>query len=158
MNNNTKILRFTNAAISIRDGNHSLASMIGKTMKAVFREDTPEHSNGGWGCPDAGQESLVFVATTGEAWILTHFQDCCESVAIEDLTDDLGALLGTPMLMAEKVEAFSGHKVNEYEDSYTWTFYKFATIKGYVTVRWGGSSNGYYSETVDLIGGVEVQP
>lgn len=80
-----------------------------------------------------------------------HEQNCCESVRIEDICGDLSDLVGSPLLMAEEVDGETPADFNQgYYDSCTWTFYKFATIKGYVDVRWFGTSNGYYSESVDL--------
>ncbi len=49
--------------------------------------------------------------------------------------------------MAEEVTNSEGPPLSEYDESYTWTYYKFATVRGYVTISWYGSSNGYYSET-----------
>ena len=79
-----------------------------------------------------------------------HSQDCCESVSIEDVVGDLEDLVGTPILSVEESTNCNDPSPNEYHESYTWTYYKFRTIKGYVDVRWYGESNGYYSESVDL--------
>jgi len=77
-----------------------------------------------------------------------HEQDCCESVSIEDIVGDLEDLVGVPILEAR--EDTQEGVVGDFESA-TWTFYNFRTIKGSVTVRWLGTSNGYYSESVDLI-------
>ena len=64
---------------------------------------------------------------------------------------NLSDLENSPILVAEEVSSVGAKEpVKSYDDSYTWTFYKFSTIKGSVTVRWLGTSNGYYSESVDF--------
>lgn len=99
-------------------------------------------------------EQLVFTLDTGEKYKLYHSQDCCESVTIEDINGDLSDLVNSPILMAEVAtsenENPTGVKVPGHQESFTWTFYKLATIKGYVTIRWYGKSNGFYSEEVDF--------
>jgi hypothetical protein len=70
-------------------------------------------------------------------------------VDIDDICGDINCLLNTPITMAEE-SGESGRDENHW-DSYTWTFYKLATVKGYVTIRWYGTSNGYYSESVDFV-------
>lgn len=83
-----------------------------------------------------------------------HFQDCCENVYIEDVVGDLEDLIGSPILSAECVTNSDNPK-QEYDESHTWTFYKMSTIKGSVTIRWYGTSNGYYSESVNITRWIE---
>ena len=53
--------------------------------------------------------------------------------------------------MAEETTNSDDKYGRELYESWTWTFYRFATIKGYLTMRWLGESNGYYSERVDFM-------
>ena len=98
-------------------------------------------------------DQIIFETIEGQTFRLYHSQDCCESVYIEDVVGDLDDLIGSPILMAEQVTSDTNPEDIEktYQDSFTWTFYKLATIKGSVTIRWYGESNGYYSESVDFI-------
>lgn len=107
--------------------------MIGATMVAVSKE----------------RAKLSFLEENRVVHEFYHQQDCCERVQIEDICGDLTDLVGSPILMAEEVR---GEPPEDYEypdDAFRWTFYKFATLKGSVTVRWLGTSNGYYSMAVN---------
>lgn len=99
-------------------------------------------------------DELIFHCQTGEVYKMYHEQQCCELVTIEDITGDLEDLIGSPVLVAEELSnddyVPDDHQFYEGE-SYTWTFYKIATIKGYVDIRWFGTSNGYYSEYANFI-------
>ena len=114
-----------------------LKQMLGKTFAQVLVE--------------SDKTAMHFVCDEG-TFTFHHEQDCCESVFIEDIVGDVTDLEGTPLLNAEEVsgEIPADYERHEYHESSTWTFYKFATIKGYLDVRWLGESNGYYSESVDM--------
>lgn len=118
--------------------------LVGKTLIAVM---------------NSGDE-VIFETNQDETYVLCHDQDCCESVRVEDVCGELGDLIGSPILLAE--EAVNPEEFGKLggvmlvpetlggEGSETWTFYKLSTIKGSVTIRWYGTSNGYYSESVSF--------
>ena len=97
-----------------------------------------------------GTESILFIDEDDIEYEMFHDYDCCENVYIEDICGDINNLIGSKIIMAEEVINRDLSPLNKFDESYTWTFYKFATVKGYVTIRWYGESNGYYSEEVDF--------
>ena len=98
-----------------------------------------------------GDDVVIFTCDDGSQYQMWHDQDCCESVGITDVEGDVDDLIGHPIVVAEQVDSddFPAPE-GEYVDSYTWTFYRLATQKGFVVVRWLGESNGCYSESVDF--------
>ena len=129
---------------NIVDTQRGMAQMLGKTFVQVSGS--------------VGDGEMTFVTAQGERFMFAHSQDCCERVDINDIVGDLQDLMDSPMLLAEEVQGETPVDFDEGDhESVTWTFYKFATRKGYVDVRWLGESNGYYSEDVDLfVEGVTV--
>ena len=130
----------------------NVSDLIGKTIYKI--DHAHQHS-----------DQILFHCDDGTTYKMYHEQDCCETVSVEDISGDIVDLIGTPILSASeevnndyhfnwilnparKLKII--HPCDYLDDSYTWTFYKFATINGYVDIRWYGSSNGYYSESVDF--------
>ena len=110
--------------------------LIGKTFASVTGK--------------VGDEEMVFTGVNGApSFRFYHAQGCCEHVRIEDIAGDVADLAGSPIVEAEEVSNADA-PVPERAESYTWTFYRFATARGSVWVRWLGESNGYYGEEVDF--------
>ena len=115
----------------------NVSEMVGKTFVRI------EH---------IGNE-LRFHMEDGTHYRMYHSQDCCERVYVEDIVGDLDDLVGSPLVRAEErtSDTSEDSDPDAFRDyAYMWTFYEFATIKGSVTIRWYGESNGYYSIGVDL--------
>lgn len=113
-----------------------LKALVGKTLASVV----VSHD----------KERITFTTIEGEEFAMLHIPDCCETVEVEEVIGDLSDLVGTPITEAEEV-SFEDYPAPEYAESYTWTFYRLATAKGFVTIRWFGASNGYYSERVGFV-------
>jgi hypothetical protein len=100
-----------------------------------------------------GDSEIVFELNDGRKFKLYHNQDCCEHVYVEDVCGELSDLVDSPIIQAEENSSQDnpeGYISEDYQDSFTWTFYRIATAKGQVVIRFYGSSNGYYSESVDF--------
>lgn len=129
---------YAEARAALLRGLSPIVLLIGKTVERI--DGAEQHS-----------EELWFYCTDGTRMKMYHERDCCESVSIEDIEGDMADLIGVPILVAE--ESTNRDEPNNRgawaDESFTRTFYKFATERGRVTLRWYGSSNGYYSESVD---------
>ena len=117
------------------DDGEQFSLLVGKTLTKAENID---------------DEVIYFKASDGSQYELYHDQDCCERVMVDDICGDLADLLGSPILSAEEATSDQDPPDPNTWESVTWTFYKLATVKGSVTIRWCGRSNGYYSESVEF--------
>ena len=102
---------------------------------------------------DNCDDKIVFVTSMG-VMQMYHQHDCSESVSIEGVVGDPMDLIGALVVLAETAVSQAGGEATpeiENRTEGTWTFYKLRTTKGDVTIRWWGTSNGYYSEEVSCI-------
>lgn len=107
-------------------------------------------------------DTITFESSCDRKFMMYHYQEGCESVFIEEIHGDMDDLIGNPVTLSECISnSMSEHETNatmavinpigQYSDEcHLWTFYKICTIKGCVTIRWLGESNGYYSMDVDF--------
>ena len=121
----------------------TIRDLIGKTIKSFNLSDD--------------KTTLDIFCEDGSSYSMYHEQDCCESVWLDDIIgDELNDLLGTEVNVAEeRTNRDSDIKPKEegyyLDNSVTWTFYEIGTQSGRVTLRWCGTSNGYYSESVNFV-------
>jgi len=92
-----------------------------------------------------GDKVVRFILSDGSKYLMYHDQECCENVYLEDVCGDWADVVGRPITMAEEVQDAERPGIGD-PYSWLWTFYKLGTNKGSVTLRWYGTSNGYYSE------------
>lgn len=95
----------------------------------------------------AGSEEVIFYCKSGKVVKMFHYQDCCESVSIESVDNEADIYTDTNFC---EVQETTNEGKDDWGNTFTWTFYTIRTNKGYATIRWYGTSNGYYSESVDF--------
>ena len=123
-----------------KEGYRDFSDIVGKTFKSIT------------GLVE-GSDEIIFTFTDGSEYKMYHDQDCCESVSVADVCGDIEDLIDATVLEAREdtnSEDTFGKTGYDMDDSFTWTFYNIQTNKGCVQIRWLGTSNGYYSESVDF--------
>lgn len=91
-----------------------------------------------------GSEEVVFVCDDGTRIKTYHKQDCCGTVELCEYDGECGGLVSDAIESTQDTSKEGGHY------STTATFYSIASEHGHLHLRWLGTSNGYYSERVDV--------
>lgn len=125
------------------------ASLIGETLVSV---DYFPH-----GSKNCGYTSEQFLLTTasGRQIVITHMEECCESVHVESTEGDWSEIIGKVIIDAScrtvLIKRFNdGGEENDYEDRNEETYITFIVDDATIVQKWIGNSNGYYSTDANL--------
>lgn len=99
---------------------------------------------------DEDNNEIMLTTESGRIIKIFHYQDCCESVRIEDTEGNWHTLIGKVITDASEEVFPEGDPPPEYSDSWTRTVLTFKVDNSTVISRWIGESNGYYSESVNI--------
>lgn len=104
----------------------------------------------------AGSDTVTISLEDGTRFLLRdpNWEDEVDAdVLLADVEGDIADLIGSPITLAEAVTSDRPHTWRAEiggDYSFTWTFYRIATAKGFVVLRWLGESNGNYAEEVEV--------
>lgn len=98
-------------------------------------------------------DHLYLYLENGDYYMFFHKDDddCHGDVRIKSIQGSLRNILNSPLTVAKTSYSCGYTDDNDVDnflpdwkqETYTWTFYKFATDKGSITVRWFGTSSDY---------------
>lgn len=128
-----------------------ISELLGQTLIAIEFVGLNERSDINVNARDVSK--IIFKCKSGDKYEMQRgsgYDDNEDNITLEEVIGCIGDILGYPILLSEMVTNKSDQPINDYDISYTWTFYKLATIKGSVTLRWYGCSEGYYSEEAEF--------
>ena len=96
---------------------------------------------------DGEGNDRIAILASGRWFTMSHDQDCCESVWVEDVPTLSADARGAKIVDASE-DITTG--CEGYGDTFTATFYRILTEREDVALTWRGESNDYYSESVDF--------
>jgi hypothetical protein len=117
----------------------SVERLVGETLVAIDQDDK--------------SSEILLTTASGRQFRIVHHDDCCESVHIEGTDGEWSSLIGKVIESASHEEESADGTLDEYGYSYesaTKTTITFKVNDATVVSRWFGSSNGYYSESVNV--------
>jgi len=103
-----------------------------------------------------GSEEIIIKTKCGRTFVMSHCQDCCESVEVKLIKGDISKIIGSykvekandKIFDNETPKGFSSKLNLKHWGSFTYTIFKIRANQNIVKIVWLGESNGYYGEDV----------